>query len=179
MAGFGVQDYSYKYLSSNSHFRGSSLFANLELSRPIPISVSTFTPRLTPLVAMDFQTVTMQDFIVRDPTLGGIVVSPGDLDSIALRVGLLGEAGRVRSRLQYIRQIAGDDFVSSQTSISGSGLAAATRVRGTQWGRDWLNVGVGGEILTTRNWRILVDYDFDLGKQTTSHLGSLTSVLKW
>jgi len=174
MVGFGSQDYEYKNTNGDSKFRGSSLFASVELSRPIPFS----SCGLTPLVAMDFQSATMDKFVVLDPALGGVLIDPGNLDSAVIRVGLLGGAGRIRTRLQYMRQIAGEDFVNSRTALTWD-LAAATTVRGTQWGKDWLNVGIGGELLSTRHWRVFADYNFDLGQHTTSHLGSLNTVFRW
>jgi len=172
MIGFGSQDYTYKNTSGKSKFRGGSFFGSLELTRSIPIA----DYRLTPLVALDFQSAMMDNFIV--PGSGSVLVDPGDLSSAVVRVGLLGEIGRFRSRLQYMRQIAGEDVASSQTSIVGD-LSASTEVRGTQWGKDWLNVGVGGEILRTQHWRIFADYNFDAGKRTMSHVGSLNTVLTW
>jgi hypothetical protein len=56
---------------------------------------------------------------------------------------------------------------------------AATQVRGTQWGKDWLNVGIGGEFWRTRRWRMFADYNFDWGRRTMSHLGSLKIVCAW
>jgi len=174
MIGFGSQDYSYRHAFSRADFNGSSLFASMELSRPVPI----LTGRLTPLVALDFQTVMMDSFVIRDPILGGILIEPEDLSSAIFRVGLLGEMWKLRTRLQYMRQIAGEDTVYSQTSML-SDLASTTQIRGTQWGKDWLNIGLGGELWKTRHWRISADYNFDLGKRTTSHLGSLNTVLTW
>ena len=133
--------------------------------------------RLTPLIALDFQTASMDSFVVLNPALGGVRIEPEDLESTSIRVGLLGETLRLRSRVQYIRQIGGKDFVDSRTSLVGLNQAAS--VRSTKWGKDWLNVGVGYELLNTRHWRIFADYDFDLGRRTTSHLGSINTVLKW
>lgn len=174
MVGFGSQDYHYKNAYSDSSFRGSSLFASVELSRPIPFS----SCGLTPLVAMDFQTAAMKEFVVYDPVLGGILIEPGNLNSAVVRAGLLGKAWRIHTRLQYMRQVAGEDFVDSNTALTWD-MSAATTVRGTQWGKDWLNVGIGGELLATRHWRVFADYNFDAGKRTTSHLGSLNTVLRW
>ena len=172
MLGFGKQEYTYHNSSEKSTFYGRSLFGSVELSRPWSLSNN----RLTPLIALDFQSAVMNDFMAYDPALGGILIQPEDLSSAVLRVGLLNEVWRLRTRLQYMRQIAGDDVGFSQTTVGG---LATTRVRGTQWGKDWLNVGIGGELLKTRHWRIFADYNFDLGKHTTSHLGSLNSVFTW
>ena len=175
MVGFGSQDYSYKNTFNDADIHGSSFFASIELSRPLSLSIC----KLTPLVAVDFQSATMDSFIVRDPHLFGVLVEPGDLDSTAIRVGLLGEMGRIRTRVQYMRQVAGKDFVDSRTSLIFDEWAAATNVRGTQWGKDWLNVGVGGDLLRTLHWRIIADYNFDVGRRTTSHIGALNTVFMW
>ena len=176
MAGFGNQDYSYKSGTSDSNFRGNSFFANLELLRPFSFSGY----KMTPLVAVDFQSVEMDDFSIYDPIIDvNLRVAPGKLSSTAVRAGLLGEIWRFRTRVQYMRQIAGDDFILSRTTVMGDELAAAARVRGTQWGKDWLNAGIGGELLSTQHWQIFADYNFDLGRRTTSHLGSLNTVLRW
>jgi uncharacterized protein with beta-barrel porin domain len=176
MVGFGNQDFSYKGIASNAHFRGNSYYANVELLRPIPV----FACRLTPLVAVDFQTVDMNEITIHDPEIDvNFRITPGNLNSTGIRVGLLGEVWRFRTRVQYVNQVAGNDFVSSRTSILGDELGAAARIRGTQWGRDWLNAGIGGELLTTQHWRIFADYNFDMGKRTTSHLGSINSVFRW
>ena len=129
-------------------------------------------------MAMDFQSASMDGFVVHDPVLGGVFVNPEDISSAILRLGVRGELGRLRTKLQYMRYLTGDDAVYSQTGVTGD-TSVVTRVRGTQWGKDWLNLGVGGELLSTRHWRIFVDYNFEVGQRTTAHLGSLNSVLRW
>ena len=175
MVGFGNQDYSHKNAFGKADSYGQSFFASIELSRPVPFSIC----KLTPIIAVDFQSASMDDFIVRDPNFIGALVVPEDVYSTAIRVGLLGEMGRLRTRLQYMRQVAGDDFVNTRTSLIFDEWAAATDVRSTQWGKDWLNVGIGGELLRTHHWRIFADYDFDVGRRTTSHLGSLNTIFTW
>ena len=182
MVGFGSQDYSYRNPASRSKFSGSSLFASVELTKKAALPFHF--GYVTPLVAVDFQSASMDSFIVRDPYIGGILVEPDSLDSTAIRIGLLGGfigggMDRLRTRLQYSRQIAGHDYVSSSTSLVLDELGAATPVRSIHWGKDWLNVGVGYEVWATRHWRIFTDYDFDVGHRTTSHLGSINTVLRW
>ena len=174
MIGFGSQDYTFNSAFSSTDFRGGSLFGSVELSRPLPLS----NYQLTPLVALDFQSASMDSFIARDPVLVGVLVEPEDISSAMLRIGLLGEMGRFRTRLQYMRQIAGEDTVLSRTTLL-QDMATATQVRGTQWGKDWLNIGIGAELLRTRHWRISADYNLDAGKQATSHLGSFNAILTW
>ena|GEM_PF-2293956 len=184
MVGFGSQDYNYKHPMGGARFNGSSLFASIELSRPVPVFDSTLrgtrtTGRIIPLMALDFQTAAMDGFVIGDPYFGGIRIEPESLDSTSIRLGLLGEFWRVRTRLQYTRQIAGADFVSSSTSFVWDNSVTTIPVRSVQWGKDWLNAGFGYEFLATRHWHIFTDYDFGLGNRTTSHLGSINAVLKW
>jgi hypothetical protein len=116
----------------------------------------------------------MDGFAVRS-LVGDIMVEPGDASQAVVRLGLLGNYGRVRTRAQYMRQVSGDDSVSSQTTLSD----AAADVRGNQWGKDWFNLGVGGELWSTRHWQVFADYNFDMGRHTTSHLGSLNTIFRW
>jgi outer membrane autotransporter protein len=186
MVGFGNQSYRYKNTYATSEFRGDSVFASIELARPFSPLGKNYSHLdlnhngvLTPLIALDFQSASMGSFVALDPVLGGVLIEPGNIDSIVLRLGLLSEFRRFRTRVQYMRQLSGDDFIASQTSLLGDNLLTATSIRSTQWGKDWLNVGIGGELLATRHWRIFADYNFDLGKQTTSHLGSLNTIFRW
>ena len=180
--GFGSQDYQYNNSFRRSDFGGNSFFTSIELLRPISFRDIRLNSdcRLTPLVALDHQSAKMNEFVVFDPILGGMnLIEPDNLSSTNIRIGLLVEVGRLRTRLQYMRQIAGEDFATSQSTLFWNDLAASTPVRSTQWGKDWLNVGVGYEIVSTRHWRMFADYNFDWGKNTTSHLGSLNTIFRW
>jgi len=172
MVGYGMQNYTYQGTGGKSKFDGNILFGSLEFARPYPaMQVLNFTP----FVGVDFQNIDMDDLTVNLPTLGGMSVSPGGLDSVMLRVGLRGEWMRLRTRIQYIRQLSGDDHVMSTVAFHN----VSTTVRSVQWGKDWVNVGVGGEMIQTRNFRLFADYDLDVSKKTTSHLGSLSAVVMW
>ena len=184
--GFGSQDYKYKNMGNSTDYDGSSLFASIELSRPFlfadyPDSTGRrqTAARLVPLIAFDFQTASADSFVLYDPFLGNVRIEPENLESTAIRIGLLGEVWRFRTRVQYIRQIAGNDYVTSATSLVGDELAAAVPVRSIRWGKDWVNAGIGYEFLATRHWHIFADYDLELGRRTTSHLGAINAVLKW
>jgi len=175
MIGFGNQDYTYESSHGKSEFRGGSFFASAELTRPI--SFQTF--QLTPLIAFDYQSADMDNYIVVNPNTH-FVVESDDISQTSLRIGMLGNAGRFRARLQYIRQLAGDDYVLSRTTAWGvDNTVGIATSRSLEWGKDWINVGAGGEIFTMGYWRIFADYNFDVGKHTTSHTGSLSTVLTW
>ncbi|MCL2005414.1 MAG: autotransporter domain-containing protein [Planctomycetaceae bacterium] len=183
MLGFGSQDYHYKTYASK--FSGNSYFASAEWTRPFE---NTFRGALTgleadyrliPLVAFDFQSAKMDPFSVPS-TIGRMAIDTDKLDTMAVRVGMLSEFWRLRTRVQYIRHIGGDDYVWSATSFSsGENLASSTSIRSTKWGRNWLNVGMGYNLYATQSWRIFADYNFDMGRRTTSHFCSINSVLQW
>jgi hypothetical protein len=152
--------------------RGNSVFGSVEVVRYIDLPFHFGV--LTPHIALDFQSAGINKFIVGDPLPA--VVEPGRVSQAAMRVGLLNNfLGRLQTRVQYTRQIAGKDYVSSSTTLAD----AATHIRGTQWGKDWLNAGFGGAFVSRQNLRLFADYDFDLGRRTTSHTGSVTTVFMW
>jgi len=174
MVGFGSQDYQYKSTSGSARFRGSSLFASAELSKSLTLPGC----RLTPFAAFDFQSAAMDGFVVPNPNIA-VMIDPEDVSQTMFRVGLSGNFWKIRTRAQYMYQIAGGDSVSSRTALAVGDFTPVTHIRSIQWGRDWLNVGIGGELLATRHWHIFADYNFDWGRHTTSHLGSLTTALQW
>jgi hypothetical protein len=75
-----------------------------------------------------------------------------------------------------MRQLSSDDYMMSSISLN---QAATTSIPSVQWGKDWVNIGFGGELIQSQNFRLFADYDLDLGKNSTSHLGSLSAVLMW
>jgi uncharacterized protein YhjY with autotransporter beta-barrel domain len=117
----------------------------------------------------------MDTFAVTLPGVGAMPVAPDGLDSVALRLGLQGECYMVRTRVQYIRQIGGNDYMMSAVNLGG----AAANVRSVQWGKDWVNLGLGYDFVQIKNFRFSADYDCDISKNTTSHLGALRAVVMW
>jgi hypothetical protein len=55
----------------------------------------------------------------------------------------------------------------------------SVNVRSVQWGKDWVNIGLGYDFLQMRGFQFSADYDCDLSKNTTSHLGSIRAVVTW
>ena len=173
MIAYGTQKYSYDGTGGTADFDGNTIFGSLEFSRPFAF-LSKF--HLTPLVGLDFQSIGMDDLAVRLPHLDmSMPISPDGLDTVMVRLGLQGECFNIRSRVQYIRQVGGDDFMSSAIRLD----TTSASVRSVQWGKDWVNVGLGYDFVQVKNFRLSADYDLDMGKNVTSHLGSVSAVLTW
>lgn len=174
MIGYGMQQYTYDGAGGKSKFDGNTIFGSLEFARSFPMmQILNFTP----VVGIDFQSIGIDDLAVKLPTLDGMAINPDGLTTASLRVGLRGECMRIRTRVQYICQIAGDDYMMSAISLNNYNVSA--NVRSVQWGKDWVNVGVGGELVQTQKFRLFADYDLDASKNTVSHLGSLSAVVMW
>jgi hypothetical protein len=119
----------------------------------------------------------MNEFFIRDPSLSGVLVEPQNLSQTVFRIGmscrdlLPFHFQLFPLRLQYMRQIAGDDSVGWH--------GAATPIRSTQWGKDWLNVGTSVALCRLEHFRVDAYYDFDLGRNASSHCGSIMAVTTW
>jgi outer membrane autotransporter protein len=176
MVGGGSQSYLYKNSSGKTDFNGKSVSMSFELNR----SFAGPNFEWIPLLALDYQSVSADSFLSPVANLGAVSVSPDDLNSAMFRIGLIGKYWRLRTRLQYSCQIAGEDSVLSPTTFYGAaGDIPAAGVRSAKWSKNWFDVGVGGTVLYTQHWRIFADYDFGVGGDTVSHLGSLNTVLTW
>jgi hypothetical protein len=174
MIGFGSQSYTYANGAARSEFGGSSFFGSIEFSKKFYRQKISFMP----LLAVDFQSAKMDEFNVTDNTLGNIAVAPGDFAATSLRLGLLGSYNGFHARLQYIRQMAGDDYVDSRT-VFANYTGAAADIRSIRFGKDTVNFGIGGDILQTRRFKLSADYDLEAGTNITAHTGSLTAAVKW
>ena len=174
----GFQEYAYKGAGGRAAFGGSAIFGSLELEssyilakRKIPLEM---------LVALDFQSLGMDNLSVKlmPESVAPILmpIRPGGLDSAALRVRLLRyKLLGIEGRVQYIRQLSGNDCMASTMTLNGK----PSSIRGVQWGKDWINVGLGYDFVQMKNLRFSVDYDFDASKRTVSHLGSVSAAVVW
>jgi len=172
MIAYGMQQYSYRGPNDRVSFDGNSLFGSLEFTRP-----SLFASKLlfTPIVGVDFQGIGMDDLAVMLPALGKMAISPDELDTVAVRVGLQVECAMIRVRGQYIRQVTGSDYMGSTVALGGN----AAHLRSVQWGTDWVNVGLGLDLGQLNKIRFSADYDCDISENTTSHIGSVKAVVTW
>jgi outer membrane autotransporter protein len=174
MIAYGMQQYTYKGDGGKVKFDGDTIFGSLEFSRPFAAMPKL---NLTPVVGIDFQGIGMDDLTVKLPLSGDydVPMKPDGLDTVMVRVGLHGECFALRARAQYIRQVSGDDYMVSAATLR----ANTTNVRSVQWGKDWVNVGLGYDFVQMKNFRLSADYDFDISKNTSSHLGSVKATLAW
>jgi uncharacterized protein with beta-barrel porin domain len=172
MLGYGDQSYTYRGATGNkTDFNGNTVYASWELSRHCNVSVF----ELKPLAAFDFQATAMDGFTIPDLSQ---TLTPKDMNYFALRLGVNGKWKQLHTRLQYAHQLAGDDFAETRVSfINGTG---STALRSVQWGKDWFNAGVGGELWgNSLHWKFFADYDFEANNNTTAHTGSLKAVFTW
>jgi outer membrane autotransporter protein len=172
MVAYGMQHYSYRGPSDNVAFDGNAIFGSLEFTRPSLIGSKLL---LTPIVGVDFQSLGMDDLAVTLPSLDRMAISPDGLDTVAVRVGLQGECYSVRARAQYIWQVSGNDYMVSTVGLGGD----TASIRSIQWGKDWLSVGLGCDLGQLNAVRLSADYDCDISKNTTSHIGSIKAVVSW
>lgn len=172
MIAYGMQQYTYQGPSNKAAFDGNMIFGSVELTRPYAV-MSKLT--LTPIVGVDFQSLKMDDLALTLPTLGRMAIDPDGLDTAAVRIGLQGEYLMVRTRAQYIRQVSGKDYMMSTIGL-GSDTAS---LRSVQWGKDWVNVGLGCDLGQLNKIRFSADYDCDISKNTTSHIGTVKAVVTW
>jgi hypothetical protein len=172
MVAYGMQRYSYQGPSDKAAFNGNIIFGSLEFTRPSLVASKLL---LTPIVGVDFQSLGMDNLSVNVPSVGGMAINPDGLDTVAVRLGLQGMCYGVRARGQYIRQVSGNDYMISTVGI-GSDTAS---LRSVQWGKDWVNVGLGCDLGQLNAIRLSADYDCDISKNTTSHIGSIKAVVTW
>ncbi|GHT26443.1 hypothetical protein FACS18942_03910 [Planctomycetales bacterium] len=178
--GYGEQNYSAHRQTfggtARSRFDGNSLFATLELVRPLQLRKS-FT--LFPTWALDYQTANTDAF-AESGTIMPQVFESSELEQTVMRFGInsqwqWSDNARFDSRLQYGRQIGGADITSIRTAFPSVSTVEPLTLGGTRLGRDRLNVGVGGRYYLTDSKRsILVgNYDFDRGNRSKSHTAEL------
>ena len=194
--GFGRQEYK----NAPTKFSGNAFYASAELSRPFYTFWTTRTAgpfaqvfsgpdpnyRLIPMVAFDYQSANVDPYTTSVLSLDDTTITTNKYDSMSVRVGLLAELWRFRTRVQYVRYVNSDDYVTAWmlytppiTPGAPAPIPVSTEMRSVQWGRDWWNFGVGHELLATQRWRIFGEYNFDLGKRTQSHYCSISSVFSW
>jgi hypothetical protein len=173
--GYGSQEYSFKNAGEKKNFNGDSLALSAEFSKELPFSYVS----LIPLLAVDFQRASSDEVTVGVPGLGmGAIYGSRNIEQTKIRVGLNGKYKRLRTRLQYGHLMSGDKYVITETAFTGNPIANAA-IRGVNVGEDWFNLGLGGELFKTNHWRFFADYDLDVGKEATSHTGSVNVVFSW
>ncbi|MDR1485347.1 MAG: autotransporter outer membrane beta-barrel domain-containing protein, partial [Planctomycetaceae bacterium] len=164
---YGHQNYELHQGLANTEYNGDSLYASLELFKPInlrnEISVS-------PLVAIDFQKSWSDRFNIN---VSGFPLSVGksSIDQTVLRFGVNSNYKNLRTRLQYGYQAAGDLYGGSRTTIVGGNNSRV--LTGVNLGRHVFNFGIGGDIKIANQVKLFTDYDLNIGKKTTSHTGQI------
>jgi hypothetical protein len=178
--GYGVQNYKYNHAGYATDYKGDSLYASMELARPLPLYAYG---QLIPLFAIDFQKAWADAFIEGDPNNLGLNIGKGDIDQLILRFGLNSKIMptrqfQLRTRLQYGLQVAGDLYAAAQSSFIVNPTITQT-IKSVKRGRNNLNVGFGTDIYTMDELtRFFLDYDYNYNKKSNAHsiqIGVLTT----
>ncbi|MDR1141918.1 MAG: autotransporter outer membrane beta-barrel domain-containing protein [Planctomycetaceae bacterium] len=161
--GYGKQSYLLRQNQTNTGYNGDSMYASLEVFRPILLNNNL---SVAPLIALDFQKAWSDGFNVNVANIP-LAIKKGDIDQTVLRIGINSNYKNLRTRLQYGYQVAGDCYGIAQTSITGGNRILS----GVHLGRHTLNVGLGGDFSINNRTKLFVDYDFDLGEHANTHSG--------
>jgi uncharacterized protein with beta-barrel porin domain len=181
--GYGYQDYKLHRNYQKTKYDGDSLYASIELSRPVQIEELI----VEPVAAFDFQKTSSNGFDtdvnlskanVKYTNMLGLnqsktlSIEDNDFEQAFLRIGLNTSYKRLRTRFQYSYLVCGDATAKTQTTIKGipNGTGTLTAVRR---GRYLIDVGAGIDRNIGEFTKIYFDYDFEVGKNINSHTGQL------
>jgi outer membrane autotransporter protein len=170
---YGNQNYKLDRNFNNIKYNGDSLYANLELFKPIYFH-NNFS--VSPLIAIDFQKAWSDGFNIN---VTGFPLSVGkrDIDQTVLRIGLNFGYKNFQTRLQYGYQLGGDLYGISPTSIVGG--KNNRNLTSASFGRNTLNIGFGGNLKINTHTKLFADYDCNLGERSTTHTGQFGLVTTW
>ncbi|MDR1478040.1 MAG: autotransporter domain-containing protein [Planctomycetaceae bacterium] len=172
--GYGVQNYKYNHIGYTADYDGESLYASMEVVRPIQFYTYG---QLIPLVALDFQKAWTDAFVegnAASPSYFDLRFGKSSIDQAVLRFGLNSKIMptrqfQLRTRLQYGLQVAGDLYAATNTSFIVN-PTVSQNIRSVKRGRNNLNIGLGTDFYTTNeSTRIFLDYDYDYNKNANAH----------
>ncbi|MDR0392303.1 MAG: autotransporter domain-containing protein, partial [Planctomycetaceae bacterium] len=178
--GYGVQNYKYNNAGNTTDYNGDSLYASMEISRPLPFYAYG---QLIPIFAIDFQKAWSDAFAEGNPNNFGLTIGKSDIDQAILRFGLNSKITptrrfHLRTKLQYGLQVAGDLYASAPTSFT-MNPTITQNFRSVKRGRNNLNIGIGTDIYTIdEQTKFFIDYDYIYNKKSDTHalqLGIITT----
>jgi len=181
--GYSHQRYHFDRYYLNQQYSGKAssdtLSVSYEVTRPFCVQPGFW---LKPLTAIDFEQTWMWGY----RETGGsdaLAYSASSLERLMLRVGLgcdfaLRKGLVLNGRIQYAMQLNTREYAKHNVRHIENGSAAS--VLGSRIGRDYLNIGIGG------NWRfnnrgdgLFVNYDTKLYNRATLHIGEAGFVRRW
>ncbi|MCL2004711.1 MAG: autotransporter domain-containing protein [Planctomycetaceae bacterium] len=162
---------------------GDALAASLELIRPIYWQRGVV---IKPLMAFDFEQTWMRGYTETGGSTAQIY-DRSTLERLMFRVGISSElAARegftLSSRVQYGTQLNGLEYPVVGVRFADGGANQRTaNIWGSRIGRDYLNLGLGG------NWKldrlghrsVYVNYDTQMYNRATMHVGEAGFITRW
>ena len=155
-----------------SSFDGNTLFASVELARPIYLNTGVM---IRPLVAFESENVWQQGFRERGGSIYALEFDGVHNDRTFVRTGLNAEIGArnftLLGRAFYSHQLGGTAFSqgASRFAVGGNDFE---RVRGIDLERNFATLGAGGQFyLNPRKTQTIAgNYDATISAKSTSHV---------
>lgn len=166
---------------------GDSLAASLEVTRPFVLNRHV---ALRPVAAFDYEQVWMRGFRENGPGETALSYEKSNYKQYMLRFGLHGQVGvtdRVDflARAQYVRQLNDDGYSTTGVRFAKAGSNAAgqrwAQIRGTDTGRNSVNLGAGLDVKLNREKTrsLYMNFDADLYRNKTTMAGEVGVMLSW
>ncbi len=156
-----------------SDFDGNSLFASLELSRPIYLNTGVV---IRPLVAFESENVWQQSFEENGASVYALEFSNTHNDRTFVRTGFTGEVGannfNLLGRVFYSHQLGGSAYSTTDTRFAQFPPGDYQRVRGVDLNRNFLTLGAGGNFYLNprKTQTVSVNYDATVSEKSTSQV---------
>ncbi|MDR0391350.1 MAG: autotransporter domain-containing protein, partial [Planctomycetaceae bacterium] len=160
---YGSQHYKLQQNLNNTKYNGDSLYASLELLKPIYCH-NNFA--IAPLIAIDFQKAWTDGFNI-NVTEFPLAIDESEISQTMFRVGFNSNYQNIRTRLQYSYQFAGNVYSISPTSIVGG--KNKRNITSVNLGRNSLNAGLGVDFKIYGNTKLFADYDLKIKTHTITH----------
>ncbi len=182
--GVGFQSYdSRRYVfdgadtyRAESDYDGNTLFASIELARPFYLGNCT---TIKPLVAFDSENVWQDSAVENGAGIYSLEYAKRRNDRTYVRTGITGELGAknltVSGKVFYSHQMGGSPYSDSEARFAGSG-AEFVRFHGIDLERDFLTLGIGGNIYLNSNRTSMIsgNYDAVMSAKSTAQTVFLT-----
>ena len=172
------------YERLNGSASGHALAASVELIRPVQVRRNI---RLLPVAALDFEKARINGYR-ESAGQASLDYDAASMKRMMLRFGVDSELDLqngfyLKPRVQYAAQVNGQKHPSVDARFANSTLPGqrAADIWGSEIGRNYLNLGLGGGLKTDgRGDKVLyMNYDAKLYSRATSHAGMVGFMMKW
>ncbi len=161
---------------AESDYDGNTLFASFELARPFYLGGYAM---IKPLLAFDFENVWQDAASEHGADIFDLEYSKSRNDRTYVRTGFAGELGArnltISGKVFYSHQMGGSPYSDSEARFVGSGTEFVT-YRGIDLERDFLTLGIGGNIYLNMNRTSMIsgNYDAVMSAKSTAQTVFLT-----